>query len=58
MSTRVEGEGWLTAPMECDNCGHVWVAVAPVPTPKLECGKCGHMQERPPFESEDEDATD
>lgn len=31
--------------MQCDRCGHEWVAVAPYPVDAdgLECSACGHM---------------
>jgi hypothetical protein len=47
-----EGEGWLTAPMECVICEHKWVQVGPIYIQKYECGKCGHLNDIPPFEDE------
>lgn len=35
-------DGWGTAPMDCDHCGHAWVSVYPLGTRELECPRCGN----------------
>jgi DNA-directed RNA polymerase subunit RPC12/RpoP len=38
-----EEENYEYSLVQCDLCGHKWVAVRPVDTPKLECPNCGNI---------------
>ena len=50
-SKATEGK-WGIALVECDVCGHEWVAVAHVPAfhEGLECPECGHIAGRIPID--------
>lgn len=38
-----EEEKYEYSLVQCDLCGHKWVAVRPINTPKLECPNCGNV---------------
>ena len=35
--------GWTSDNVECDLCGHKWVAVYPIELDRLECSNCNNM---------------
>lgn len=42
-SKHEEKEGWIPAKVECNLCGHKWIAVYQEDSEELECDNCGNM---------------
>jgi hypothetical protein len=38
-----ESDGWVPAKVECNLCGHHWIAVYHSTSEELECPKCNNM---------------
>ena len=39
----MEDKGWIGSGVECDLCGHHWIAVFASECDRLECPNCGNM---------------
>ena len=39
----MEAKEWIGSEVECDLCGHHWIAVFPAECDRLECPNCENM---------------